>query len=102
MPSATLNLRGRACLLLHSAGLAESASYDSQGHPLMTSRKLAAAFTDEPDWTLAACSGTPSQLLAQAAPLLETETFSKAFAYDARGRVTSAHPAGSERAPADV
>ena len=68
----------------------------------MTSRKLAAAFTDEPDWTLAACSGTPSQLLAQAAPLLETETFSKAFAYDARGRVTSAHPAGSERAPADV
>ncbi|MEZ4295818.1 MAG: hypothetical protein R3B70_12645 [Polyangiaceae bacterium] len=86
----TNNLRGRACLVFDGAGLAESASYDFRGHALTTSRTLAATYTDEPDWTPLAASGTPSAALAQAASLLENETFTKTFVHDALGRVTSA------------
>ncbi|MEZ4295812.1 MAG: hypothetical protein R3B70_12610 [Polyangiaceae bacterium] len=68
----TNNLRGRACLVFDGAGLAESASYDFRGHALTTSRTLAATFTDEPDWTPLAASGTPSAALAQAASLMKT------------------------------
>ena len=84
------NLRGRACLAFDGAGLVETASFDFKGNVLTTSRRLAPDFTDEPDWTPAAGSATPSAALSQAALLLETETFSKAFSYDALNRTTSA------------
>ena len=67
-----------------------AAAYDFNGNAPSTSRRLAADFTDEPDWTPVASSATPSAALAQAASLLETETFSKAFSYDALNRTTSA------------
>ncbi len=91
------NLRGRACLVFDGAGLVETAAYDFKGNLLATSRRLAVDYTDEPDWTPTANSATPSAALAQAAQLLENETFSKAFTYDALNR-TAHRPTGARGA----
>ncbi|MBK8252196.1 MAG: VCBS repeat-containing protein [Polyangiaceae bacterium] len=83
------NLRGRACLVFDGAGVTETLPFDFKGNALSTSRRLAVAYATEPDWTTLASSGTPSSALAQAASLLENETFGKAFAFDALSRPTS-------------
>ena len=54
----------------------------------------------EPDWTPLASGTTPSGALTAAASLLENETWTKAFTYDASSRVTSATmPDSSELLP---
>jgi RHS repeat-associated protein len=96
----TNNLRGRVCLMFDGAGLLEAAEYDFKGNALSTSRKLATTHTEEPNWLDVATATTPAQALSQAASLVETEAFTKAFAYDALSRVTAATmPDGSELKP---
>ncbi|WP_437591716.1 SpvB/TcaC N-terminal domain-containing protein [Sorangium sp. So ce1000] len=95
------NLRGKIGMIFDGAGVVRSESFDFKGNALAWSRTLATTFTTEPDWTPLANEITPSAALAAAASLLETETFEKAFAYDALNRMTSATmPDHSEIRPA--
>jgi YD repeat-containing protein len=94
------NLRGKAVLTFDGAGVVETSSFDFKGNALSWSRRLAIAITAEPDWTATDGESTPSAALAAAASLLENETWTKAFAYDALNRVTSATlPDSSELLP---
>ena len=83
------NLRGKAVLTFDGAGLVETSSFDFKGNVLTWARRLATAYLAEPDWSAVATENA-ADAKTTAASLLESETWEKAFAYDALGRVTSA------------
>ena len=93
------NLRGKAVLTFDGAGLVETSIFDFKGNVLTWARRLATAYLAEPDWSAVATEDA-ADAKTTAASLLESETWEKAFAYDALGRVTSATmPDDSELLP---
>jgi RHS repeat-associated protein len=94
------NRRGRPCMTFDGGGVILTESYDFKGNLLGSTRRLATTHTTEPNWTAVASSATPSAALTAATSLLETEAFTKTFAYDAMNRAISvAFPDTSEVRP---
>src|SRR5262245_52450147 len=77
------NLRGRAAMVFDGTGLLQTESFDFKGTLLNPTRRLTTTHISEPNWTAVETTTTPADALTAAASLLETESFTKSFAYDA-------------------
>lgn len=84
------NLRGRAAYVFDQAGAFKSEAFDFEGNLVASSRRLATSYVDVPDWSPLEDSDARDDELERVSSMLEAESFSKRFAYDALGRVTSA------------
>jgi RHS repeat-associated protein len=99
-PAQALNLRGRPYLSFDCAGLVTAESFDFKGNLLASSRRLAADYTTEPNWTATENLTDPAAILTAASPLLETEHFDNSSTFDALNRVTThTTPDGSVTTP---
>ncbi|HET9934475.1 MAG TPA: toxin TcdB middle/C-terminal domain-containing protein, partial [Polyangiaceae bacterium] len=93
------NLRGKAYQVYDCAGLVTSGAYDFKGNLLSASRRLAVAYTTEPDWIAAQALNDPAAILGAVGSLLQTETFTTTSTFDALNRVTrSTAPDGAASA----
>jgi RHS repeat-associated protein len=70
-----------------SAGVLTSVEYDFKGNLLASERRLAKDYKTTPDWIDLATETDPALIHAAAAPLLESETFTTSWTYDALSRV---------------
>ncbi|MCD9186654.1 MAG: hypothetical protein LUM44_09480 [Pyrinomonadaceae bacterium] len=71
------NFRGRAVIIYDTSGRSETTGFDFKGNPKITVRTLARNYKNVADWRN-----------ANADALLETETFTSLFEYDALDRIT--------------
>ncbi|MDC0721963.1 SpvB/TcaC N-terminal domain-containing protein [Nannocystis bainbridge] len=83
----TTNHLGQVYRVYDSAGVLTSVEYDFKGNLLTTERRLAEDYTTAPDWIDLAPETDPALIHAAAAPLLEAETFTTSWTYDALSRV---------------
>ncbi|MCY1066913.1 RHS repeat-associated core domain-containing protein [Nannocystis sp. RBIL2] len=81
------NHLGQVYRVYDSAGVLTSLAYDFKGNLLATERGLAEAYKTTPDWIDLATETDPALIHAAAAPLLEGETFTTSWTYDALSRV---------------
>ncbi len=80
------NLRGRKILHYDGAGELSLTSYDFKGELTMSTRRLAVAYRQTPDWSPLAVPTDAGEVAATAAPLLEAEPFTTTKACDALHR----------------
>src|SRR5690606_30163748 len=83
------NLRGRLLRQYDGAGLVEHVAFDFAGNELQTDRTLHVTATATPDWVALATETTLAGLDTAATSPLDTETFSTAATYDARGQTAT-------------
>lgn len=81
------NHRGQVYRVYDSAGVLTSVEFDFKGNLLETERRLAEDYTTVPDWIALASETDPGDIHTAAVPLLETETFTTSWTYDALNRV---------------
>ncbi|HMX08987.1 MAG TPA: hypothetical protein PKA87_15740, partial [Microthrixaceae bacterium] len=81
------NHRGQVYRVYDSAGCLTSVAYDFKGNLLASERRLAEDYTTTPDWIDLALETDPGDIHTAAAALLEAETFTTAWTYDALSRV---------------
>jgi RHS repeat-associated protein len=84
--AATTNHRGRALRSYDSAGEVQALGYDFKGNTLQGSRRVANAYTTQPDWTALANLTTTVAIDAAVASLVSSEVFSSSTTYDALNR----------------
>ncbi|MCY1012048.1 RHS repeat-associated core domain-containing protein [Nannocystis pusilla] len=82
-----INHRGQVYRVYDSAGVQTCVEYDFKGNLLATERRLAEDYKAAPDWIALATETDPALIHAAAAPLLEAETFTTSWTYDALSRV---------------
>lgn len=94
------NLRTKPYLMFDGAGLTSTIDIDFKGNTVLAERTLAADVTTEPDWSVLSEITEPTSALAQAATLLESETYRTAATFDALSRPTlTVGPDGSHTKP---
>ena len=81
--------RGQVYRVYDSAGLLTALAYDFKANLLAHSRRLAIDDTTTPEWLALATETDPGDIETAAAALLEAETFTTAWTFDALGRVTT-------------
>ncbi|WP_434422040.1 SpvB/TcaC N-terminal domain-containing protein [Nannocystis pusilla] len=85
--AATTNHLGQIYRVYDSAGVLTSLAYDFKGNLLATERRLTEDYKTAPDWIDLVTLTDPALIHAAAAPLLEAETFTTSWTYDALSRV---------------
>ena len=83
------NHLGRLYRVYDSAGVLTSVEYDFKGNLLQAERRLAEDYTTVPDWIDLAGETDPGDIHTAAAGMLESETFTTTWTYDALNRVLS-------------
>ncbi|MCY1056207.1 SpvB/TcaC N-terminal domain-containing protein [Nannocystis sp. SCPEA4] len=81
------NHRGQVYRVYDSAGAITSVAHDFKGNLLESERRLAEDYTEAPDWSSIAAGTDPATIHATAGALLEAETFTASWTYDALNRV---------------
>lgn len=83
------NHLGQVYRVYDSAGALTALEYDFKGNLLANERRLCIDYKVTPDWIDLAAETDPGDIETAAAALLESETFTTAWTFDALGRVTT-------------
>jgi RHS repeat-associated protein len=86
---AASNLRGHKVLHYDGAGELYLSAYDFRGNLTTSTRRLATAYRQTPDWSAIAALADANACRAAAAPFLESEPFTTTTVYDALNRIVS-------------